>query len=56
MTGSDLYFRRIMAAIWIIDGWGWGKHRAEAGRAAVELSRWEGMSNSSALSHSTASL
>ena len=43
MTGSDLYFRRIMAAIWIIDGWGGrgGEHKGRSREAAVELSRWE---------------
>ena len=62
MTGSDLYFRRIMATIWIIDGWGgrrggggWTQGQKQGGGCrAVQVG--EGMSNSFALSPPTAGL
>lgn len=39
MTRSDLYFRRIVVAIWITDGA--GGHKGRSREVAVELSRWE---------------
>lgn len=55
MTRSDLYFRRIVVAIWIIDGGGGTQGQKQGGGCrAVQVG--EAMSNSSALSSPIAGL